>query len=123
MCASVFDAENIGLEYWAAGMPANDVRREFYERRLHCYELVLDSLNVFEGSSQAASSLSRDEQDTVRSHAYEYAFASQDEMFHSTLYDWLIDRGLADDLLEVSRCKLRLLISLLTIRLDQAHLP
>ncbi len=44
-------------------------------------------------------------------------------MFHSTLYDWLIDRGLADDLLEVSRCKLRLLISLLTIRLDQAHLP
>ncbi|KAK0208086.1 nucleoporin [Desarmillaria ectypa] len=101
VCANVFDAENIGLEYWAAGMPANDVRKEFYERRLHCYELVLDSLNVFEGSSQTANSLSRDDQDTVRSHAYEYAFASQDEMFHSTLYDWLIDRGLADDLLEI----------------------
>ncbi|KAK0464897.1 nucleoporin [Desarmillaria tabescens] len=101
VCANVFDAENIGLEYWAAGMPANDMRKEFYERRLHCYELVLDSLNVFEGSSQTANSLSRDDQDTVRSHAYEYAFASQDEMFHSTLYDWLIDRGLADDLLEI----------------------
>ncbi|KAG7450597.1 nucleoporin [Guyanagaster necrorhizus] len=101
VCANVFDAENIGLEYWAAGMPANDVRKEFYERRLHCYELVLDSLNVFEGSSQAANSFSRDDQDTVRSHAYEYAFTSRDEMFHSTLYDWLIDRGLADDLLEI----------------------
>jgi nuclear pore complex protein Nup155 len=37
----------------------------------------------------------------VRSHAYELAFASEDEMFHSTLYDWLIEKGLADELLEV----------------------
>ena len=39
--------------------------------------------------------------ETVRSHAFELAFASEDEMFHSTLYDWLIGRGLADDLLDV----------------------
>jgi nuclear pore complex protein Nup155 len=41
--------------------------------------------------------------ETVRSHAYELAFSSEDEMFHSTMYDWLIGRNLADDLLEV--CK------------------
>lgn len=43
-----------------------------------------------------------DDPETVRTHAYELAFSSTDEMFHSTMYDWLIDRGLADELLEVS---------------------
>ena len=42
-----------------------------------------------------------DDPETVRGHAYELAFASEDEMFHSTLYDWLIQRGLADELLEM----------------------
>jgi nuclear pore complex protein Nup155 len=62
----------------------------------------LDSLNVFEEkSAKATSSGAVDDPETVRTHAYELAFASVDEMFHSTLYDWLIDRGLADELLEV----------------------
>lgn len=43
-----------------------------------------------------------DDPETVRAHAYELSFASEDEMFHSTLYDWLIQRGVADELLEVS---------------------
>ena len=42
-----------------------------------------------------------DDPETIRTHAYEFAFSSTDEMFHSTMYDWLIDRGLADELLEV----------------------
>jgi hypothetical protein len=29
------------------------------------------------------------------------AFASDDEMFHSVFYDWLIARGVADELLQV----------------------
>ncbi len=45
--------------------------------------------------------MSSDDPDVVRTHAYEYALASPDETFHSTLYDWLIERGMADDLLEV----------------------
>ena len=45
-----------------------------------------------------------DDPETVRGHAYELTFASEDEMFHSTLYDWLIGRGMADELLEVSVC-------------------
>lgn len=39
--------------------------------------------------------------EAVRTHAYELAFSSDDELFHSTLYDWLISKGLADELLEV----------------------
>lgn len=42
-----------------------------------------------------------DDLEAVRTHAYALAFASEDEMFHSTLYDWLIQRGLADELLEM----------------------
>jgi nuclear pore complex protein Nup155 len=43
-----------------------------------------------------------DDPEVARSHAYELAFSSEDELFHSTLDDWLISRGLADELLEVS---------------------
>lgn len=67
----------------------------------------MDSLTTFEGKCTVVkltipdNTLVSDDPETVRSHAYELAFASEDEMFHSTLYDWLIERNLADDLLEV----------------------
>jgi len=67
----------------------------------------MDSLTTFEGKCTVVKStipdnaFVSDDPETVRSHAYELAFGSEDEMFHSTLYDWLIERNLADDLLEV----------------------
>jgi nuclear pore complex protein Nup155 len=101
----VFDSDNTGLEHWYAGSPQNDPRQEQANKRMQCYDLVMDSLSVFEkkcGASQSTQILPvLDNPETVRSHAYELAFASADEMFHSVLYDWLIGRGLADDLLEV----------------------
>ena len=102
-CAQAFDTDTQGQEYWIAGFPVNDARAQFWERRRHCYELVLDSLSVFEercGSTKQSSG-QVDDPENVRGHAYELAFASEDEMFHSTLYDWLIGRGIADELLEV----------------------
>ncbi|KAH9950428.1 nucleoporin [Amylocystis lapponica] len=84
-CAQVFDTDSQGQEYWYAGF--------------------LDSLSVFEERSadakQPAAQGTSDDPERVRSHAYELAFASEDEMFHSTLYDWLIQRGMADELLEM----------------------
>ncbi|KII93895.1 hypothetical protein PLICRDRAFT_36114 [Plicaturopsis crispa FD-325 SS-3] len=105
-CAQILDPDNIGLEYWLCGSPPNDNRADFCEHRMRCYDLVLDSLSVFEEKSTSAKAaapgiVSVDDAETVRSHAYELSFASEDEMFHSTLYDWLIDRGLADELLEM----------------------
>jgi nuclear pore complex protein Nup155 len=107
-CAYAQDLDNIALECWHAGAASNDSRQEQLQRRLKCYDLILDSLTVFEGkcsqtqASATAGIPALDDPETVRSHAYELAFASEDEMFHSTLYDWLISRNLADDLLEVS---------------------
>ncbi|KAJ3551449.1 hypothetical protein NM688_g4699 [Phlebia brevispora] len=105
-CAHILDPDGQGAEYWAAGLPSNDLRSEAWQRRSNCYDLVLDSLGVFDeraGSakqSQAGSS-NVDEPDSVRTHAYELAFGCEDEIFHSKLYDWLIQRGLADELLEM----------------------
>ncbi|KAF8168187.1 nucleoporin [Crassisporium funariophilum] len=107
-CAQFQDPDNAGLECWHAGLTSNDPRHEIAEQRLRCYELILDSLTVFEEkctksqvSAAATGFPALDDPETVRSHAYELAFASEDEMFHSTLYDWLISRNLADDLLEM----------------------
>ncbi|KAG5647653.1 hypothetical protein DXG03_009006 [Asterophora parasitica] len=109
-CAQVLDPDNIGVEAWHAGLPVADPRTEFANKRLRCYDLVLDSLTVFEEKCNAAVKTAAagtlpvsTDPEAVRSHAYELAFASEDEVFHSTLYDWLINRGLADDLLEVAR--------------------
>ncbi|KAJ7487525.1 nucleoporin [Mycena galericulata] len=97
-CAQIVDGDNIGLQCWASAQPPN----ELCEYRSRCYALVLDSLSVFEEKAAAVgSSVPSEEPEVVRSHAYELSFASEDEMFHSTLYDWLIHRQLADDLLEM----------------------
>ncbi|KAJ7103618.1 nucleoporin [Mycena belliarum] len=98
-CAVIVDADNIGLQCWASGQSHN----ELSEYRSRCYALVLDSLTVFEEKVSAAvvDSILSEDPEVVRSHAYELSFSSEDEMFHSTLYDWLIHRQLADDLLEM----------------------
>lgn len=98
------DSDQQGRGYWHAGCPSNDNRSQFWQIRANCYDLVLDSLSVFEDRCSDAKRQAGglDDPETVRTHAYELAFASDDEMFHSVLYDWLIQRGLADELLEVS---------------------
>jgi nuclear pore complex protein Nup155 len=75
---------------------------------MQCYDLVLDSLAVFEEKATKDATVvgqpktgSSDDAETVRNHAFELAFASEDQMFHSTLYEWFISRSLADELLEV----------------------
>ncbi|KIK33719.1 hypothetical protein CY34DRAFT_813422, partial [Suillus luteus UH-Slu-Lm8-n1] len=101
-CAQALDPDNLGLEYWYAACPPNDTRKEYCDKRLKCYDLVLHSLGVFEEQAPQKASVQGpnaiDDPEAVHSHAYDLAFSSEDEMFHSTLYDWLINRGLADEL-------------------------
>ncbi|KAF5385502.1 hypothetical protein D9757_005350 [Collybiopsis confluens] len=105
VCARVFDRDNMGLDYWRENSSSDGPSRLAFERRRQCYELILDSLSTFECQievpSSAKISLSLEEMESIKTHAYELCFSSDDEMFHSVLYDWLIDRQLADDLLEL----------------------
>lgn len=100
----MLDSDSHGREYWYNGSPPNDPRAEAWKRRSNCYDLVLDSLQVFEDrcDKKNGPASSYDDPDTVKTHAYDLAFSADDDMFHSTLYDWLIGRGIADELLEVS---------------------
>lgn len=109
-CAEALDADGLGKEYWQMfpseldrqGRNSNapdDLRRLSWERRARCYDLVLDSLETFENKAVSGDDVA----ERVRAHAYEIAFASTDEIFHSRLYEWLISRGLADELLEVRK--------------------
>lgn len=106
-CAQTVDPDSVGREYWHDGSTdVSDPREKFWELRKRCYDLVLQSLQHFEdksaGSLKTPGTDQTDDLEVARSHAYELAFSSEDELFHSTLYDWLINRGLADELLEVS---------------------
>ena len=102
MYAQVVDPNNVAHATWDSELLGTHPRSETVERRLLCYDLVMDSLTVFEEKCcNEKNNETRGDAETIRSHAYELAFASEDEIFHSTLYDWLIGRGLADDLLEV----------------------
>ena len=111
-CADALDSDGLGKEYWqmvplpeplnplggqGSGTNATtDPRRAAWEQRSNCYDLILDSLEAFENKIAAGGDVA----ERVRAHAYELAFASTDEIFHSRLYEWLISRGLADELLE-----------------------
>lgn len=121
-CADTSDPDRLGQEYWqsspelcvgyglamqpeiaaaiALESVSDTVKREAWQRRSQCYDLALDSLEVYERKATAGN----ESAERVRTHAYELAFASLDEMFHARLYEWLIQRGLADELLEVSSC-------------------
>ncbi|KAI0053328.1 nucleoporin [Auriscalpium vulgare] len=111
-CAETADTDRLGQEFWrtSAVPPTSESASQSvgagavvhagnaaWDRRARCYDLVLDSLQVFEGKAASQG----EGAERVRAHAYELAFASSDEMFHSRLYDWLISRGLADELLEM----------------------
>jgi nuclear pore complex protein Nup155 len=49
-----------------------------------------------------SNSLAIDDAEAVRKNAYQLALGSDDPVFHSELYDWLVKQGRTDDLLEVS---------------------
>ena len=88
------------------GCPPGDAdpRKLLYERRWACYQICVDSLSTFD--DHLADAIKKGEpgleQDAARTRAYQLAFESQDQVFHSFFYDWLINRGMTEELLEVS---------------------
>ncbi|KAH8835728.1 nucleoporin [Flagelloscypha sp. PMI_526] len=96
-CAKVLDSDGQGHALWIEGgdVNSNDPRTAFLNARQFCYDLVMDSLEVFEAGATSVAGEAR------RDSAYELAFSAEDELFHSRLYDWLIQRNLSNQLLEI----------------------
>lgn len=90
----------MGLEYWLSGWsPPKDSRSEFLEKRRKCYDLILHSLSVFD--EQCTKDPTRRDFEETRNFAYDLAFSSEDAIFHSHLYDWMVKQGMTDALLQV----------------------
>lgn len=106
-CANAWDPEERGLSWWRDGQPKNDSRTASWEPRNFCYERVLESLQSADDlldratESGGKGTVSPDEADSIRSNAYSRALASEDDALHFKLYDWLMARGLTDQLLEI----------------------
>ena len=101
-CAQEWDVDKAGRDHWNAGCPPTDPRVEAYSTRLHCYELVLGSLQTFDELVTAARGVSGhevivDDSQLVSQTAYRTALGSRDAVFHSTLYNWWIERGSAEE--------------------------
>jgi nuclear pore complex protein Nup155 len=56
---------------------------------------------VWYADNTIANNLAIDDAEAVRKNAYQLALGSDDPVFHSELYDWLVKQGRTDDLLEV----------------------
>ena len=126
-CATVWDPENRALEwrpparsllehnaspagtiatlhpYGPVGIPDHAAAiQEAWEIRMRCYDLALGSLGAFNDGQGAISDADYSTAVNLREDAWKVAFSSPDSVFHARLYDWCMERGLTDILLNVS---------------------
>jgi nuclear pore complex protein Nup155 len=120
-CALAWDGENLAAEWGPPGPASADIPasslvvhlgaggrdqgtqlRSVWERRMQCYDLVLESLKAFDELVQKATAENEvRERVAERDEAFSIALSSADRMWHSRLYDWMIEKGLTDALLQV----------------------
>ncbi|SPQ25532.1 8fb6d156-1f49-4dd8-9e9b-82a5ea28d19d [Thermothielavioides terrestris] len=98
------DRGNTALSWVNDGKPANDARQKAFAERKVCYTLiheVLDKLEVaFAGEPEMVDgrpTLAA----TKRMEAYSVVNDSSDEVFHSDLYEWYIEKNWTDRLLSI----------------------
>lgn len=98
------DRGNKALAWMNDGKPERDERREFFEKRRRCYELVH---NVLQTVDQVASQQPETIDGRIsavarrRNEAYAVVNESDDEVFQNDLYDWFLSQGWIDRLLAV----------------------
>ncbi|KAF2264081.1 nucleoporin-domain-containing protein [Lojkania enalia] len=102
--AQELDRGNKALSWFRDGQPGQDARQSAYAQRTACYELIFKVITAVDEASNNQSFV----QDGVLSQigrrkfeAYEQINNSEDEVFQNYLYDWYLQKGWADRLLEI----------------------
>lgn len=99
------DKGNEALSWIADGRPEPDPRKAKFEYRSQCYDLLHDVVNAVDRSS-AQDPLFIDGRPTVtatrRNEAYDVISRSTDEVFLTNLYDWYLDQGWHERLLQTN---------------------
>jgi hypothetical protein len=100
------DPQHLAYGYYLDGQSESDPRRSAYESRRTYYRMVTSALEAFDDLVEQVHSSGRDVNGTMeertRTEAYDYALNANDELFLMTLYDWFLETGKSDQLLEVS---------------------
>ncbi|WRT64996.1 uncharacterized protein IL334_001937 [Kwoniella shivajii] len=95
------DPNDKAVDYVGDGEHPADPRKALFEARKQCYEMVIEALGMFDELLDRATQEGNTGSATQkRDEAYALAIASDDELFHFYLYDWHVERGLQEQLLE-----------------------
>ncbi|KAJ3217565.1 hypothetical protein HDU67_007637 [Dinochytrium kinnereticum] len=95
--AAAHDPSNLAISYFMEGMPENDFRKDLYLGRRQCYELLqqlpmmMEAENIAQGKSPEG----------IQSTFLEEIFLSDDKLLHFHFFNWLLESGSADKLIEV----------------------
>jgi len=99
------DRANRALSWLRDDCPEADPRKEAFDKRKHCYDLVFATITSVDQSAQQYPE-QIDGQFTVpakrKAEAYDVVNNSEDEVFQNTLFDWYIEHGWSDRLLDIT---------------------
>ncbi|WEW59573.1 hypothetical protein PRK78_005047 [Emydomyces testavorans] len=107
LCLSVAagsDKANRALSWLMDGRPAQDPRQANYETRKKCYELIYNVTMAVDDLASKEPELVNGQYTAVtrrKNEAYDVITSSQDEVFLTSLYDWYLERGWSDRLLQI----------------------
>jgi nuclear pore complex protein Nup155 len=101
--AQELDRGNRALSWIKDGRPSPDARESAYNKRRICYQLVFRAIEAVDrvyNSRGPAPDNAVSQTQRRRTEAYDQINSSDDEVFQNDLYDWYIQKGWADRLLE-----------------------
>ncbi|KIR29674.1 nuclear pore complex protein Nup155 [Cryptococcus deuterogattii LA55] len=99
--ASDLDPHKKAIDFVRDGEHPADPRKALFEARKECYAEVIKALKVADDRlDKAVAEGDAATATQSRNEAYALAIASDDELFHFYLYDWHVERGLQEQLLE-----------------------
>ncbi|WVQ84070.1 hypothetical protein IAT38_006215 [Cryptococcus sp. DSM 104549] len=99
--ASDVDPQNKAADFVSDGEHPSDPRKALFDIRKECYAEVIKALAEVDARlDQAVAAGDAASATTARSEAYAAAIESNDQLFHFYLYDWHVERGLQEQLLE-----------------------
>lgn len=106
LCLSVAkrcDPQDLALHYYRRGEPADDERgRRVFAARAECYRAILELLSELRHPQQPSTDVRSDiDAKSLYERTLSLALQSDDELFHSALYNWLCDSHQTDMLMDV----------------------
>ncbi|KTW30323.1 hypothetical protein T552_00796 [Pneumocystis carinii B80] len=99
--AKAFDPEDLSLSYIIDGQPLNDFREYYYTKRMKCYLLIFETLLDIDKMIEEVSDNHSANVNILRNDTYKTAYSSRDELFHYSLYDWYVEHGMLERILNI----------------------